>query len=88
MKISEYPKRTLEVMVVFGAGRWEESGKEISMSSWVIIFLDGVYEAFAMWRSFNAFPLFNPHYDYLSDTHIEGNRTDDLNPGWCAFQSP
>lgn len=23
VKISEYPKRTLEVMVVFGAGRWE-----------------------------------------------------------------
>ena len=26
----------------------ERSGKEISMSSWVIIFLDDVYEAFVM----------------------------------------
>lgn len=26
----------------------EGSGKEISMNSWVIIFLDDVYEAFAM----------------------------------------
>ena len=33
---------------VWGWEVGERSGKEISMSSWVIIFLDDVYEAFVM----------------------------------------
>ena len=37
---------------VLGGEVGEGSGKEISMSSWVIIFLDDVYEAFAMWLKF------------------------------------
>lgn len=37
---------------VWGGEVGEGRGKEISMSSWVIIFLDDVYEAFAVWLKF------------------------------------